>query len=195
MQPGERFGHYELLSPIGAGGMSEVWKARDTRIGRAVAIKRAGQRFSDRFEREDHAIAALNHPHICTLYDVGPDYLVMEFVDSKPLRGPLPLKQALELGAQIVDALHCAHSKGVVHRDLKPSNTLVTRSGVKLLDFGLAKIVEQPAVADATVTIREPLTGTTPFSAPYNTCRRSSWKGSRRMRAATSSRSAGCCMK
>jgi eukaryotic-like serine/threonine-protein kinase len=158
MQPGERLGPYEVLSPVGSGGMGEVWKARDTRLDRTVAIKHSAQRFSDRFEREAHAIAALNHPHICTLYDVGPDYLVMEFVDGKPLRGPLPLKAALEFGAQIADALHCAHSKGVVHRDLKPANILVTKSGVKLLDFGLAKMAAQPSTADATLTIAQPLT-------------------------------------
>jgi len=158
MRPGERLGPYEVLSLVGSGGMGEVWKARDTRLDRTVAIKRSAQRFSDRFEREAHAIAALNHPHICTLYDVGPDYLVMEFVDGKPLRGPLPLKQALELGAQIADALHCAHSKGVVHRDLKPANILVTKSGIKLLDFGLAKMAVYAPLTDATVTIAEPLT-------------------------------------
>jgi serine/threonine protein kinase len=146
------------MSAAGSGGMGEVWKARDTRLDRIVAIKHSAQRFSDRFEREARAIAALNHPHICTLYDVGPDYLVMEFVDGKPLRGPLPLKTALEFGAQIADALHCAHSKGVVHRDLKPANILVAKSGVKLLDFGLAKMAAQPPPTDVTVTIAEPLT-------------------------------------
>ncbi|MCL5742856.1 MAG: serine/threonine-protein kinase, partial [Acidobacteria bacterium] len=158
MRAGEKLGRYELLAPIGAGGMGEVWQARDTRLDRTVAIKHSAQRFSDRFEREAHAIAALNHPHICTLYDVGPDYLVMEFVEGKPLRGPLPLQQALELGAQIADALRCAHSKGIVHRDLKPGNVLLTKSGVKLLDFGLAKIQAQTAATDTTVTTAQPLT-------------------------------------
>jgi predicted Ser/Thr protein kinase len=172
MRPGQRLGPYEVLSPIGSGGMGEVWKARDTRLGRIVAIKHSAERFSDRFEREARAIAALNHSHICTLYDVGPDFLVMEFVDGKPLRGPLPLKTALEYGAQIADALHCAHSKGVVHRDLKPANILVTKAGIKLLDFGLAKIAEQAAATDETVTKAEPLTkdnqilGTLRYMAP-----------------------------
>ena len=172
MHVGQKLGPYELLAPIGAGGMGEVWKARDTRLDRTVAVKHSAERFSDRFEREAHAIAALNHPHICTLYDVGPDYLVMEFVEGKPLRGPLPLKQALELGAQIADALHCAHSKGIVHRDLKPGNILLTKSGVKLLDFGLAKVQAQAAATDTTLTIAQPLTaenaiiGTLQYMAP-----------------------------
>lgn len=140
MRPGDKLGPYELISPIGSGGIGEVWKARDTRLDRTVAIKHSVKRISDRFEREAHAIASLNHAHICTLYDVGPNYLVMEFIEGIPLHGPLPLKAVLEFGAQIADALHCAHSKGVVHRDLKPANILVTKSGVKLLDFGLAKI-------------------------------------------------------
>jgi len=118
--------------------MGEVWKARDTRLDGTVAIKKSAVRFSDRFEREARSIAALNHPHICTLYDVGPDYLVMEYVEGKPLKGPKPAREALCLGAQIVDALHAAHVHGIVHRDLKPDNILLTKSGVKLLDFGLA---------------------------------------------------------
>jgi len=158
VQSGERLGPYEVVSLLGSGGMGEVWKARDTRLDRTVAIKRSAQRFSDRFQREARAIAALNHPHICTLYDVGPDYLVMEFIDGKSLRGPLPLPAVFEFGAQIADALHCAHSKAVVHRDLKPANILVTKSGIKLLDFGLAKMAAQPSPSEAAVTITEPLT-------------------------------------
>ncbi len=140
LRSGEKLGPYELLSLIGIGGMGEVWKARDSRLNRIVAIKHSTQRFSDRFEREAKVIASLNHPHICTLYDIGPNYLVMEFVDGKPVRGPLPLKQVLQFGIQIAEALHCAHLKGIIHRDLKPSNILATKSGVKLLDFGLAKV-------------------------------------------------------
>src|SRR5271170_5673768 len=98
---GDRLGPYEVLAPIGAGGMGEVWKARDTRLDRTVAIKTSSAHFSDRFEREARAIAALNHPHICQIYDVGPDYLVMEYVDGAPLKGPLPLAKALEYGRQI----------------------------------------------------------------------------------------------
>jgi eukaryotic-like serine/threonine-protein kinase len=159
MRPGERLGPYELLSPAGSGGMGEVWKARDTRLNRIVAIKFSAERFTDRFAHEARAIAALNHPHICTLYDVGPDYLVMEFVEGKPLHGPLAVKVALDLAAQMADALHCAHSHGVVHRDLKPANVLVTKSGVKLLDFGLAKLVEPAPVGDLTASMGDRLTG------------------------------------
>ena len=141
-EPGRRFGPYELLEPLGHGGMGYVWKARDTRLDRVVAVKFSHQRFTERFTREAKAIAALNHPHICMLYDVGPDYLVMEFIDGQPLRGPLPLKNALEYGIQVVAALAEAHRKGIVHRDLKPANIMVAEEGVKVLDFGLAKQVE-----------------------------------------------------
>ena len=106
---GTRLGPYEVLAPIGKGGMGEVWKARDTRLNRIVAVKISKQKFSDRFEREAHAVAALNHPNICTLYDVGPDYLVMEYIEGTPLKGPLPVDQALKYAAQICDALDAAH--------------------------------------------------------------------------------------
>ncbi len=141
-EPGRRFGPYELLEPLGHGGMGYVWKARDTRLDRVVAVKFSHQRFTERFMREAKAIGALNHPHICTLYDIGPDYLVMEFIDGQPLSGPLPLKNALEYGIQVVAALAEAHRKGIVHRDLKPANIMVAEEGVKVLDFGLAKQVE-----------------------------------------------------
>jgi serine/threonine protein kinase len=150
LAPGIRLGPYEILTLIGAGGMGEVYKARDTRLGRDVAIKISAERFSERFEREARAVAALNHPHICTLYDVGPNYLVMEYLEGVPLKGPLPAAEALRLAAQTVEALETAHAKGIVHRDLKPANVLVTRFGVKLLDFGLAK---SAADADATQTM------------------------------------------
>ena len=153
---GDRLGPYEILAPIGAGGMGEVWKARDTRLDRIVAIKTSQAKFSERFEREARAVAALNHPHICALYDVGPDYLVMEYVEGKPLSGPLPIAQALEYAAQICDALGDAHRKGIVHRDLKPGNILVGKNGVKILDFGLAKIDPKQVPGQATATI--PLT-------------------------------------
>ena len=133
---GDRLGPYEILGQIGAGGMGEVWKARDTRLNRTVAIKISAAQFSERFEREARTIAALNHPHICTLYDVGPNYLVMEYIEGVPVRGPLPLDQALKLAGQIADALDAAHRKGVIHRDLKPANILLTKAGAKLLDFG-----------------------------------------------------------
>jgi serine/threonine protein kinase len=119
--------------------MGAVYKARDTRLDRTVAIKKSSEAFSERFEREAQAIAALNHPHICHLYDVGSDYLVMELVDGKPLAGPVPAAEAIRYAMQIADALDAAHRKGITHRDLKPANILVTKAGVKLLDFGLAK--------------------------------------------------------
>ena len=162
---GTRLGPYEILAPIGAGGMGEVYKARDTRLDRIVAIKVSAEQFGERFEREARAIAALNHSNICTLYDVGPSYLVMEYIAGTPLlspaqSAPLPLDVALKYAAQICDALDAAHRKGVTHRDLKPSNILVTKNGVKLLDFGLAKIKQsaQP-VSDANATASMALTG------------------------------------
>jgi eukaryotic-like serine/threonine-protein kinase len=145
LAPGARLGPYEITAHVGDGGMGEVYRARDTRLDRIVAIKVSKESFSERFDREARAVATLNHPHICTLFDVGPDYLVMEYVDGSPLQGPLPLDRALTYGAQICEALDAAHRKGITHRDLKPSNILVTKAGVKLLDFGLAKI--EPAVA------------------------------------------------
>src|SRR5271155_3455585 len=140
---GDRLGPYEILVPIGAGGMGEVYKARDTRLDRIVAIKVSKSEFSERFEREARAVAALNHPNICQLYDVGADYLVMEYVEGAVLKGPFPLDQALKYAAQICDALDAAHKKNITHRDLKPANILVTKAGVKLLDFGLAKFVSE----------------------------------------------------
>jgi len=143
---GARIGPYEIESPLGAGGMGEVWRARDTRLHRPVAIKISKTGFSRRFELEARAVAALNHPHICTLYDVGPNYLVMEFVNGKPLqevvpRKGLPLSSALDYAAQIADALAAAHAAGIVHRDLKPGNILITPEGsVKVVDFGLARV-------------------------------------------------------
>jgi eukaryotic-like serine/threonine-protein kinase len=137
--PRVQVGRYEILAPIGEGGMGKVYKAMDTRLGRTVAIKMLQGGHSQRFEREAQAIAALNHPHICTLYDVGPDYLVMEYIEGAPVQGPLPTEEAVRLAIQIADALEEAHSKGIVHRDLKPGNILVSKSNVKVLDFGLAK--------------------------------------------------------
>src|SRR5262245_6308859 len=160
IQPRSRLGPYEILAQVGAGGMGEVWKARDERLDRIVAIKTSTEQFSERFEREARAVAALNHPHICQLYDVGPNYLVMEYIEGQPLHVPLPLDQALKYGAQICDALDAAHRKGIVHRDLKPANVLVTKTGVKLLDFGLARIGPAVTVDNKTDDKTDPeLTG------------------------------------
>src|SRR6202165_1944768 len=148
---GDKLGPYEIPAPIGRGGMGEGWKAHDPRLNLDVAIKVSAAQFSKRFEREAKAIAALNHPHICQLYDVGPNYLVMEYIEGTPLKGPLPVDQALKYAVQICDALDAAHKKGITHRDLKPANILVTKSGIKLLDFGLARMEQAPA----------PLTGST----------------------------------
>ncbi len=138
--PGTRFGSYEIIALLGGGGMGEVWKARDTRLNRIVAIKFAHAEFSERFEGEARAIAALNHPNICHLYDVGPNYLVMEFVEGTPIQPPDDARRLLDFATQIAGGLAAAHAAGIIHRDLKPDNILVTRDGrVKILDFGLAK--------------------------------------------------------
>ena len=143
---GDRLGPYEILALIGAGGMGEVYRARDSRVGRDVAIKVSARQFTERFEREARAVAALNHPNICTLYDVGPNYLVMEYIEGKSPQGPLPLDDALSIAVQIRDALDHAHEKGVVHRDLKPANIKIKPDGtVKVLDFGLAKVAPASA--------------------------------------------------
>jgi len=169
--PGTRFGPYEAISPVGAGGMGEVWKARDTRVDRIVAIKIPQQQFSERFEREARAIAALNHPNICSLYDVGPDYLVMEYVDGSPIRPVPSARKLLDLAVQIADGLAAAHDRGITHRDLKPENILVTNDArVKILDFGLAKLDVAPQNADATqaVTVTQPgmVVGTVAYMSP-----------------------------
>ena len=157
LRPGSRLGPYEIDAPIGEGGMGVVYRARDTRLHRAVAVKVAAERFGDRVEREARAIAALNHPHICQIYDVGPEFLVMELIDGRPLRGPLGIDAALALAVQILDALGAAHRSGIVHRDLKPANILVTKAGIKLLDFGIAKA---DASAPPELTITAPATAT-----------------------------------
>jgi Tol biopolymer transport system component/predicted Ser/Thr protein kinase len=152
LQPGQSLGPYRIESFLAAGGMGEVYRATDTRLNRRVAIKVSAARFSERFEREARVIASLNHPHICHLYDVGPNYLVMEFVEGAPLHGPFSLKATVEYAGQILDALDAAHRKGIVHRDLKPANILLTKQGVKLLDFGLARQDGALQETDATLT-------------------------------------------
>src|SRR6516162_7507629 len=169
---GTRLGPYEILAPVGGGGQGDVYKARDARLNRTVAIKVAAAKFSERFEREARAVAALNHPHICTLYDVGPDYLVMEYVEGQPLKGPLPVEKAVEYARQILDALDAAHRMGIVHRDLKPANILLTKNGVKLLDFGLAKAERAKATSASDETVTQSITqegvivGTLQYMAP-----------------------------
>jgi eukaryotic-like serine/threonine-protein kinase len=143
LEAGALLGPYRVESKLGEGGMGEVYRAVDMRLDRRVAIKLAHQEFSSRFEREARAISSLNHPNICTLYDIGPNYLVMELLEGETIAarlkyGPLPTEQALRFGAQIANALAEAHGRGIVHRDLKPGNIMLTKSGVKVLDFGLA---------------------------------------------------------
>jgi Tol biopolymer transport system component/predicted Ser/Thr protein kinase len=153
LSDGTKLGSYEILAPIGVGGMGEVYKANDTRLNRVVAIKVSKENFSERFDREARSIAALNHPNICQLYDVGPNYLVMEFIEGAPLKGPVPIEKAIEYAAQILDALDAAHRKSITHRDLKPGNILVTKQGIKLIDFRLAKQHSTPLKeSDATLT-------------------------------------------
>lgn len=165
LSAGDRLGPYEILALVGAGGMGEVYRALDPRLGREVAIKFLHAKYSDRLESEARAIAALNHPHICAIHDIGPDYLVMEYVQGTALKGPLPPAEAVRLGAQIAQALEAAHARGITHRDLKPANILVTASGVKLLDFGLAKLTV-PEDSDATRTIAGTVMGTADYMSP-----------------------------
>ncbi len=170
LSAGTKLGPYEILALIGAGGMGEVYRARDPRLNRAVAIKVSAAQFSERFEREAKTIAAMNHPNICQVYDVGPDYLVMEFIEGAPLAGPLNPDVALRYGVQIADALSAAHAKGITHRDLKPANILVTASGIKLLDFGLALLSRDgdgQGAAGATATIGMTQAGTILGTAAY----------------------------
>src|SRR6201984_3651840 len=175
LAPGTKLGPYEIQSPLGAGAMGEVDRAKDPRLERTVAIKILPAHLSSdsvrkqRFEREAKTVSSLNHPHICVLHDVGHqdgiDYLVMECVEGETLakrlqKGPLPVDQVLKLGAQIADALDKAHRAGIVHRDLKPGNIMLTATGAKLLDFGLAKAAA-PLVSGATLTAAVPTTPVT----------------------------------
>jgi serine/threonine protein kinase len=186
-----RLGPYEVMSAVGAGGMGEVYKARDTRLDRIVAVKVLPAHLADkpdlreRFEREARAIAALNHPNICTVYDVGHqggiDFLVMEYLEGETLgltllKGPLPLDKTLRCAVEIADALDKAHRKGITHRDIKPGNIIITKTGVKLLDFGLAKLKQdvQPAAMAVSQlptlgqnpTVEGTLLGTLQYMAP-----------------------------
>ena len=179
-------GPYEILAGIGAGGMGEVYKARDTRLNRIVAIKVLPEHLSsipqsrERFEREARAISCLSHPHICPLFDVGHqdaiDYLVMEYLEGETLaqklkKGPLPLDQVLRHAIEIASALDHAHRQGVIHRDLKPGNIILTKSGAKVLDFGLAKVRTTEAPAGLTqptnmLTEQRAILGTLQYMAP-----------------------------
>ena len=186
---GSRLGPYEIVAPLGAGGMGEVYRAKDTRLGREVAVKVLPQHLSSnpetraRFEREAKTVSSLNHPHICTLHDVGregdTDYLVMELVEGETLaqrlmKGQLPLQEVVKYGAQIADALDRAHRAGVMHRDLKPGNVMLTKSGAKLMDFGLARATGLGPTSELTSspTVVGPLTaegtiiGTFQYMAP-----------------------------
>jgi len=187
---GRRLGPYEILSAIGAGGMGEVYRARDTRLDRIVAIKVLPTHLADRsdlrerFEREAKTIAGLNHPHICMLHDIGQqdgiDYLVMEYLEGETLaqrllKGPLPIEQVLRYAIEISDALDKAHRKGVTHRDLKPGNIMLTKLGTKLLDFGLAKLqqdatpatpLSQLPTANDAITAEGTILGTLQYMAP-----------------------------
>src|SRR5580765_2530327 len=173
LEPGAMLGPYRIAGAIGSGGMGEVYEAEDTRLHRSVALKLlrpdAGHNegLRQRFEREARAIAALNHPHICAVYDVGTqdgaDYLVMEHVRGETVaarlrRGPLPFSEAIGIALQVADALGAAHAKGIVHRDLKPENIMITAAGAKVLDFGLAKIDPPVIASDSTVTETRALT-------------------------------------
>ncbi len=155
LSAGDKLGPYEIVEAIGAGGMGAVYRARDTRLGRDVAIKVSDQKFGERFEREARVISSLNHPNICTLYDVGDNYLVMELVEGQTLadrikQGAIPLDEALAIAHQIADALEAAHEKGITHRDLKPGNVMVKEDGtIKVLDFGLAKVGPRTSAGDS----------------------------------------------
>src|SRR5271168_1677655 len=164
LTPGTKLGPYEILSPLGAGGMGEVYRARDTRLDRDVAVKvlltnlASDPSFKQRLEREAKAVSKLSHPHICTLHDIGHqdgvDFLVMEYLEGETLeqrllKGPLPPDQTLRYAAQIADALAKAHKLGITHRDLKPANVMLTKGGAKLMDFGLAKQSDAAPLATA----------------------------------------------
>jgi len=163
----DQLGPYQLIELVGSGGMGEVWKARDTRLDRIVAIKRLKGDHGQTFEREARAIAALNHANICQIHDVGPDYLVLEYIEGKPLDCPVPEQEALRLSIQMAGALEAAHRRGIIHRDLKPANVLVTGDGcVKLLDFGIAKLASTTHDTSATATFDGVVKGTPAYMSP-----------------------------
>src|SRR5690242_7731975 len=190
LSSGSKLGPYEIVAPVGAGGMGEVYRARDTRLERNVAIKIVSgdvvtnPELRARFEREARALSSLSHPNICALYDIGREngneYLIMEYLEGETLakrleRGALPIRELLKTGVEIADALDKAHRQGLVHRDLKPGNIMLTKSGAKLLDFGLAKPAEAAFIASASVgtptlsnqlTVEGTIVGTFQYMAP-----------------------------
>jgi len=176
---GSQVGPYRIEGLLGVGGMGQVYRANDTRLGRSVAIKIAITRFSERFQHEIRAISALNHPNICTLYDVGPNYMVMELVEGLTLaerikKGPIPLDEALTVARQITEGLAAAHDQGIVHRDLKPANIKIRSDGaVKILDFGLAKSAYAKSAAgeehSLSLTLEGMVVGTPAYMAPEQT--------------------------
>jgi serine/threonine-protein kinase len=180
LSPGDKLGPYEILAPLGAGGMGEVYRAKDTKLGRDVAVKILPAALAQdpdrlaRFEREAKVLASLNHPHIAQIYGLEERALVMELVPGETLKGPLPLDTALNYARQIAEALEAAHEKGIVHRDLKPGNIMVTPDGVvKVLDFGLAAVAQEPASGSAdpnnspTLTARATQVGVIMGTAAY----------------------------
>jgi Tol biopolymer transport system component len=172
LTPGDKLGPYEILAPIGKGGMGEVYKARDTRLGREVAIKISAEQFTERFSREARSIAALNHTNICHLYDVGPNYLVMEYVEGETFKSPLKLDEAMPVIQQLIDGIEAAHERNIVHRDLKPANIKITPEGVvKILDFGLARAADNVSDGSAenspTLTLNATQAGTILGTAAY----------------------------
>ena len=200
LEAGTQLGPYEILSPLGAGGMGEVYKARDTRLDRTVAIKVLLAHVADdpdlrqRFEREAKTISSLNHPHICTMYDIGQqdgiDFLVMEYLEGETpaarlTKGPLPTDQVLRYATAIANALDKAHAKGIVHRDLKPGNIMITKAGTKLLDFGLAKLKQPaagaggmtavPTLSAAGLTMQGTILGTLQYMAPEQLDGKDQW--------------------
>jgi eukaryotic-like serine/threonine-protein kinase len=168
LAPGTQLGPYEIESLIDSGGMGEVYKARDGRLNRTVAIKWMIADDNNRFQSEARAIAAINHPHICQIYDIGPDYLVLEYFAGEPLGGPVSRDEAVQLASQIADALQAAHERGILHRDLKPANVMVLRQGgalhAKLLDFGVARLASSDI--DATGTLAGAVVGTPAYMSP-----------------------------
>src|SRR5437762_9927059 len=207
---GTRLGRYQIQSPLGSGGMGEVYRALDTRLDRIVAVKIPPSHLSEdpeakeRFDREARTISSLKHPNICTLYDVGHqnglDYLVMEYLEGETLasrlhKGALAPDQVLKYGIEICEGLEMAHRTGVVHRDLKPGNIMLTRTGVKLMDFGLAKSLSASASSAASLTLtlsspaaNSPLTEKGMISEHFSTCRRSKYREKRWTDAVTFSR-------